>query len=80
MDALFNAFATVALFKFIVFSIFEMRYLLGLWRIRRASEDTYTDPRQEASILYSRFYGCLMGGVILAFQFREILDFLLQLR
>ena len=77
VDALFNAFATVALFKFIVFSIFEMRYLLGLWRIRRASEDTYTDPRQEASILYSRFYGCLMGGVILAFQFREILDFLL---
>ena len=40
VDALFNAFATVALFKFIVFSIFEMRYLLGLWRIRRASEDT----------------------------------------
>ena len=52
MDALFNAFATVALFKFIVFSIFEMRYLLGLWRIRRASEDTYTDlllPRSVGS-------------------------------
>ncbi|WOL14050.1 hypothetical protein Cni_G22830 [Canna indica] len=31
-ESLFNAFATAAFFKFVVFSIFEMRYLLAIWK------------------------------------------------
>ena len=32
VEALFNTFATAAFFKFIIFSIFEMRYLLIIWK------------------------------------------------
>jgi hypothetical protein len=32
VEALFNTFATAAFFKFVVFSIFEMRYLLVIWK------------------------------------------------
>ena len=35
VEALFNAFATAAFFKFMIFSIFEMRYLLIIWKARR---------------------------------------------
>ncbi|CAI5967621.1 unnamed protein product, partial [Closterium sp. NIES-65] len=31
-ESLFNAFATAAFFKFVIFSIFEMRYLLAIWK------------------------------------------------
>jgi transmembrane E3 ubiquitin-protein ligase len=34
-ESLFNAFATAAFFKFVVFSIFEMRYLLAIWKANR---------------------------------------------
>ena len=67
VEALFNAFATVALFKFIVFSVFEMRYLMGLYRLRRTAEDPYSDPRRDISTMYSRFYSCLLGGLALAY-------------
>jgi len=33
-ESLFNAFATAAFFKFVIFSIFEMRYLLAIWKAR----------------------------------------------
>jgi hypothetical protein len=35
VEALFNAFATTAFFKFMIFSVFEMRYLLLIWKARR---------------------------------------------
>lgn len=37
LQTLFNAFATAAFFKFIIFSIFEMRYMLMIWKARRMS-------------------------------------------
>ena len=37
IEPLFNAFATTAFFEFVVFAIFEMRYLLSVWRARRAN-------------------------------------------
>jgi hypothetical protein len=36
MQPLFTAFATVAFFKLVIFSIFEMRYLLLIWKARRS--------------------------------------------
>ena len=35
VEPLFNAFATAAFFEFVIFAIFEMRYLLSIWRARR---------------------------------------------
>ncbi|KAJ0451195.1 hypothetical protein HanHA300_Chr15g0564841 [Helianthus annuus] len=34
-ESLFDAFAPTSFFKFVVFSIFEMRYLLTIWKASR---------------------------------------------
>lgn len=56
-ESLFNAFATAAFFKFVVFSIFEMRYLLAIWKATRPSNsgEGWETVRRELSFLYSRF-------------------------
>lgn len=56
-ESLFNAFATAAFFKFVVFSIFEMRYLLAIWKANRPmnSGEGWEAMRRELSVLYSRF-------------------------
>lgn len=56
-ESLFNAFATAAFFKFVVFSIFEMRYLLTIWKASRPanSGEGWEAMRRELSLLYSRF-------------------------
>ena len=56
-ESLFNAFATAAFFKFVVFSIFEMRYLLAIWKAGRSmnSGEGWEAMRRELSVLYSRF-------------------------
>uniref|UniRef100_M1B2P9 RING-type E3 ubiquitin transferase n=1 Tax=Solanum tuberosum TaxID=4113 RepID=M1B2P9_SOLTU len=57
VESLFNAFATAAFFKFVVFSIFEMRYLLAIWKANRPlnSGEGWEAMRRELSVLYSRF-------------------------
>ncbi|CAN6211710.1 unnamed protein product [Urochloa humidicola] len=67
VESLFNAFATAAFFKFVVFSIFEMRYLLAIWKASRPlnSGEGWEIMRRELSVLYSRFYGILLGGILL---------------
>jgi hypothetical protein len=56
-ESLFNAFATVAFFKFVIFSIFEMRYLLAIWKAQRpvASGEGWETMRRELTVLYTRF-------------------------
>jgi len=56
-ESLFNAFATAAFFKFVVFSIFEMRYLLAIWKAGRpfSNGEGWETMRRELSVLYSRF-------------------------
>jgi hypothetical protein len=56
-ESLFNAFATAAFFKFVVFSIFEMRYLLAIWKASRpmSNGEGWETMRRELSVLYSRF-------------------------
>jgi hypothetical protein len=60
VESLFNAFATAAFFKFVIFSIFEMRYLLSIWKARRPAStgEGWDSMRRELSILYSRFCEC----------------------
>uniref|UniRef100_A0A7S0HZX6 RING-type E3 ubiquitin transferase n=1 Tax=Hanusia phi TaxID=3032 RepID=A0A7S0HZX6_9CRYP len=73
VEALFNAFATAAFFKFMIFSIFEMRYLLIIWKARRPHgfQEGWNSMRRELSMLYSRFYGCLLAGIVLIYQMQR---------
>ncbi|KAM3365865.1 hypothetical protein ACQJBY_015468 [Aegilops geniculata] len=81
VESLFNAFATAAFFKFVVFSIFEMRYLLAIWKASRPlnSGEGWEIMRRELSVLYSRFYGILLGGILLMYELHNFLRPLLFL-
>mmetsp|Transcript_12111 Transcript_12111/g.34059 ORF Transcript_12111/g.34059 Transcript_12111/m.34059 type:complete len:656 (+) Transcript_12111:510-2477(+) len=74
VEALFNAFATAAFFEFVIFAIFEMRYLLSIWRARRASSTDGGGPRRELSIVYTRFYGALLMVIFFAYQLQRWLQ------
>nr|KYP53370.1 Transmembrane E3 ubiquitin-protein ligase 1 [Cajanus cajan] len=58
-ESLFNAFATAAFFKFVVFSIFEMRYLLAIWKASRP--------------LSNGEDGILLGGILFMYEFHNYL-------
>lgn len=75
VESLFNAFATAAFFKFVVFSIFEMRYLLAIWKASRPTNngEGWETMRRELSVLYSRFYGILLGGILVMYEFHNFL-------
>lgn len=75
VESLFNAFATAAFFKFVVFSIFEMRYLLAIWKACRplSNGEGWEVMRRELSVLYSRFYGILLGGILLMYEMKNFL-------
>ncbi|KAK8529595.1 hypothetical protein V6N12_060373 [Hibiscus sabdariffa] len=75
VESLFNAFATAAFFKFVVFSIFEMRYLLAIWKASRPMNngEGWETMRRELSVLYSRFYGILLGGILFMYEFHNFL-------
>ncbi|KAI3904014.1 hypothetical protein MKW92_018252 [Papaver armeniacum] len=75
VESLFNAFATAAFFKFVVFSIFEMRYLLAIWKANRPASngEGWETMRRELSVLYSRFYGILLGGILIMYEFHSYL-------
>lgn len=67
---MFNTIAVVALFKFILFSLLEARYLLTICRQRRseAFNQGWDSVRRELSWLYSRFYGVLIIGMVLIYN------------
>ena len=71
VDPLFNSFATAAFFKFVIFAIFEMRYLLTIWRARRAAVLDPWVAQRELSILYARFYSALLGGIFVTYQLQQ---------
>lgn len=66
----FHTIAIVALFKFILFSVVEARYFLSVWRQRR-SEALNQDVdmlRRELTLLYSRFYGAMLLGLLILYR------------
>jgi hypothetical protein len=79
LQPLFTAFATVAFFKLVIFSIFEMRYLLLIWKARRPQGFNlgWNAVRRELTILYSRFYCTLLVGIMIAYNFWGYLTWLL---
>lgn len=79
VQAVFNAFATASFFYFVIFSIFEMRYLLMIWKARswRANNAGWDSIRRELSLLYSRFYAALLLGVLAVYHMQSHLDILI---
>lgn len=78
-EPLFSSFAAIAFFKLILFSAFEMRYLLVIWKARRPqafNQGGWLEMRRQLGLLYSRFYGCLVVGFFLTYQFRAHAQFL----
>ncbi len=70
-EALFNSFATISFTKLMLFSILEMRLMLMIWKARRADAFNagWEEMRRQLSILYARFYGALIIGLFLMYQF-----------
>ena len=71
IEPLFSSFSTAAGLEFIIFAIFEMRYLLSIWRARRQAVADSWSTQHELSVLYARFYGALLCGIFLAYQFQR---------
>ncbi|CAL0328994.1 unnamed protein product [Lupinus luteus] len=81
VESLFNAFATAAFFKFVVFSIFEMRYILVVWKASRplSNGEGWETMRRELSALYRRLSGILFAGILLMYEFHYYLKPILLL-
>jgi hypothetical protein len=79
VQAVFNAFATASFFYFVIFSVFEMRYLLMIWKARswRVNNAGWDSIRRELSLLYSRFYAALLLGVVAVYHMQKHLDILI---
>eukprot|EP00743_Colponemidia_sp_Colp-15_P004146 GILK01004475.1.p1 GENE.GILK01004475.1~~GILK01004475.1.p1 ORF type:complete len:603 (+),score=82.09 GILK01004475.1:115-1809(+) len=80
-EPLFGAFGTAAFFQFVIFSIFEMRYIILIWRARRPQPfaDGWHSVRRELGVLYTRFYGMLLAGLFIMYQFQNFLPYLIVL-
>ena len=70
LQPLFSIFATAAFLKLVIFSIFEMRLLLMIWKARRpqAFADGWRRVRRELGVLYARFYCTMLLGILIAYQ------------
>jgi len=69
VDNVFNAFASAAFLKFIMFSVFEMRYMLLIWKARRpqAFNEGWAATRQHLSLLYARI--CTLARLLTVHAF-----------
>ncbi|XP_045804802.1 transmembrane E3 ubiquitin-protein ligase FLY1-like isoform X2 [Trifolium pratense] len=87
VESLLIAFATVAFFKFVLFSIFETRYLVAIWKAGSRSlinAEGYEAPRhemwRELSLLHSCLYGTLlMAGIISMYELHNHMKLILLL-
>ncbi|PNX76977.1 transmembrane E3 ubiquitin-protein ligase 1-like [Trifolium pratense] len=87
VESLLIAFATVAFVKFVLFSIFETRYLVAIWKAGSRSlinAEGYEAPRhemwRELSLLHSCLYGTLlMAGIISMYELHNHMKLILLL-
>lgn len=71
VESLTQSFGAVALMQFCVFAVFEMRFLLCIWRARRGAGVDPWAAQREVSVLYLRFYAALLGGILLTYQLQR---------
>ena len=68
MDSLFNAMATAAFFEFVIFAVFEMRYMLNIWKSRQGNLVDSRTQQRELLGLYARFYFALLCSIFISYQ------------
>ncbi len=76
----FNAFAISACLKFILFSLFELRYLVEVFKAARpssASDNAWSETRRELQFIYTRFYATMLIGFIVVYQFNFLFNYAL---
>ncbi len=80
-DSIFQAFSLLAFLKLVVFSIFELRLLLMVWKARRpaAFNDGFVVMRRELGKIYSRFYCSLILFVAFVYHMWDFSGLLLML-
>ena len=74
-----STFAFTAFLMLLLFAIFELRYMLLVWKAQRpeAFSGSWETMRREISLLYSRFYVAVFAGLVLLYQFQSRFDVLL---
>ncbi|KAI3951373.1 hypothetical protein MKW92_048261 [Papaver armeniacum] len=74
VESLFAAFAMAFLSKIVVFYTFASRYDFAMLKANTpASREGWEAMRRELSVLYSRFYWIVLGGVLIIYQFHSYL-------
>lgn len=70
VSPLFGVFVMVSFMHLVLFSVFEMRVMVLIWKARRpqAFSQGWFSIRRELSMLYSRFYCSLMLGIIVLYK------------
>lgn len=68
VDSLFNAMATAAFFEFVIFAVFEMRYMLNIWKSRQGNLIDSRTQQRELLGLYARFYFALLCSIFISYQ------------
>lgn len=73
-----QTFLIVALLKFILFSIFELRYMLTIWKSHNPQDMTIDEFRSSATQFYMQFYIFICFGIFLyQYYFVALLYFII---
>jgi len=70
-DSMFSALATAAFCEFVVFSMFEMRYLVACSHSRLGNQNSWLEAQADIGTIYGRFYGLLLAGIVLVYEFKD---------
>jgi len=70
-DSMFGALATAAFCEFVVFSMFEMRYLIACSHSRLGNQSSWFETQADIGTMYGRFYGLLLLGIVLIYELKE---------
>lgn len=73
-EPIFKQFALASFLFFVGFSVFEMRYIILIWKARRpqAFSGGWEGIQRELSVLYLRFYGFLVFGFLVIYYFNQL--------
>lgn len=76
-----NSFALISMFKFILFALLEVRYVLTIWRCRHRDlfSRGWDEVRSHLQKVYSYFYGALVGGLLIIFNAFDHLNLIVLL-
>lgn len=79
-EDLFKSFTITAFLQFILFALFEMRYLFSIWKSRRPQGfNEWENVRQEFQSFYTRFYGSMFILFIIIYQVNSVLKYFIFL-